>query len=160
MRKQEPLTTVRGQNFSSDALLTPKMDIFQQTILNTAYITTPEIFQPARESLSIQTSISTNVRNQSCLYGSWLHQLVWKWLRFLYAAPYKKVHGNWCQILKQPFLHHLVIFKNTVTFCVLSTGLIMQGQIFADSHKHCVMREGGEDGHFWCKKGIGRKVLS
>ena len=152
--------TVRGQNFSSDALFTPKMDIFQQTILNTAYIKTLEIFWPTRESLSIQTSISRSLRNQSRLHGSWLHQLVWKWLRFLYAAPYKKVHGNRYQILKRPLLHHLAIFKNSVTFCVLSTGLIMQGQIFADSHKHCVMREGGEDGHFWCKKGIGRKVLS
>jgi len=33
----------------------------------------------------------------------------------------------------------------------------MQGQIFADSHRHCAMREGGENGHFWCKKGIGEK---
>ena len=30
----------------------------------------------------------------------------------------------------------------------------MQGEIFANSHRHCVAREGGEDGHFWCKKGI------
>jgi len=29
---------VQGQNFSSDALFTPKMDIFKQTILNTVYI--------------------------------------------------------------------------------------------------------------------------
>jgi len=36
----------------------------------------------------------------------------------------------------------------------------MHGQIFADSHRHFTMAEGGEDGHFWCKKGIGRKVLS
>jgi len=36
----------------------------------------------------------------------------------------------------------------------------MEEQIFADSYRHCAMREGGEDGHFWCKKGIGRKVLS
>ena len=36
----------------------------------------------------------------------------------------------------------------------------MQGQIFADTHRYHTMREGGEDGHFWCKKGIGRKDLS
>jgi len=36
----------------------------------------------------------------------------------------------------------------------------MQGQVFADSHRYCVMREGGEDGHFWCKNGIGRTLLS
>jgi len=62
--------TVRGQNFSSDALFTPKMDIFKQTILNTAYIKTLEIFLSARESLSIQTSISRSVSNQSRLHGS------------------------------------------------------------------------------------------
>ena len=71
----------------------------------------------------------------------------------------KKVHGNRYQILKQPFLHHLVIFKDSVTFFMLSTSLLMQGRIFANSHKHCAMREGGEDGHFWCKKGIGRILL-
>jgi len=76
------------------------------------------------------------------------------------AAPYKKGHGNQYQILKQPFLHHLVIFKDSVTFFMLSTGLLMQGQIFADSHRHSAMREGGEDGHFWCKKGIGRILLA
>ena len=37
-------------------------------------------------------------------------------------------------MLKRPFLHHLVIFKYPVTFSMLSTGLLMQGQIFADSH--------------------------
>ena len=42
---------------------------------------------------------------------------------------------------------------------MLSTGLLMHGQIFADSHRHCAMREGGEDGHFWCKKGIGRTLV-
>ena len=32
---------------------------------------------------------------------------------------------------------------------MLPTGLLMNGQIFADYHKHCAMREGGgEDGHF------------
>jgi len=77
-----------------------------------------------------------------------------------YGAPYKKVHGNRYQILKQPFLHHLVIFKDSVNFVMLSTGLLIQGRIFPDSYRHCAMREGGEDGHFWCKKGIGRKVLS
>ena len=40
---------------------------------------------------------------------------------------------------------------------MLSTGLLMQGQIFADSHRHCAMREGGENWHFWCKKGIVEK---
>ena len=43
---------------------------------------------------------------------------------------------------------------------MLSTGLLMQGQIFTDSHRRCAMREGGEDGHFWCKKDIGRTLLS
>jgi len=62
-------STVRGQNFSSDALFTPNIDIFKQTILNTAEIRALEIFQSARESLSIQTS-SRSVRNQSCLHGS------------------------------------------------------------------------------------------
>ena len=62
--------TVRGQNFSSDALFTPKMDIFKQTILNTAYIKTLEIFLLARESLSIQISISRSVSNQSRLHDS------------------------------------------------------------------------------------------
>jgi len=52
--------TARGQNFSSDALFTPKMDIFK----------TLEIFLSARESLSIQTSISRSVRNQSSFHGS------------------------------------------------------------------------------------------
>ena len=61
---------VRGQNFSSDALFTPKMDIFKQTILNTAYIKTLENFLLARKSLSIQTSISRSVRNQSSFHGS------------------------------------------------------------------------------------------
>jgi len=40
----------------------------------------------------------------------------------------KKVHGNRYQILKWPFLHHLVIFKDSVNFFMLSTGLLMQGQ--------------------------------
>ena len=62
--------TVRGQNFSSDALFALGVDIFQQTILNTAYIKTLEISPSARESLSIQTSISRSVRNQSRLHGS------------------------------------------------------------------------------------------
>jgi len=35
----------------------------------------------------------------------------------------------------------------------------MQGQIFADSHRHCAMGEDDEDGHFCCKKGIGRTLL-
>jgi len=62
--------TVRGKNFSSDAVFTPKMDIFKQTILNTAYIKTLKIFLSARESLSVQTSISRSVSNQSRLHGS------------------------------------------------------------------------------------------
>ena len=45
--------TVWGQKGSSDALFTPKMDTFKQTILNTAYIKTVEILPSARESLSI-----------------------------------------------------------------------------------------------------------
>jgi len=59
-----------------------------------------------------------------------------------------KVHCNRYQILKRPFLHHLVIFKDSVNFFMLSTGLLMQGQIFADSHRHCAMRAGDEGGHF------------
>ena len=59
--------TVRVQKDSSDTRFTPKMDIFKQTILNTPYIKTLEIFPWARESLSIQTSASRSVRNQSCL---------------------------------------------------------------------------------------------
>jgi len=72
----------------------------------------------------------------------------------------KRYMATNAKILKQPFPHHFVIFKDSVTFFILSRGLQMQGQVFADSHRHCVMREGGEDGHFWCKKGIGRTLLS
>ena len=61
---------VRVQKDSSDALFTPKMDIFKQTILNTAYIKTLEIFPSARGSLSIQTSTSRSVRNESRLQCS------------------------------------------------------------------------------------------
>ena len=56
-------------------------------------------------------------------------------------------------VLKRPFLHYLVIFKDFVNYLhiicynMLSTGLLMQRQIFADSHRHCAMREGGEDGY-------------
>ena len=49
------------QKDSSDALFTPKMDIFKQKILNTAYIKILEIVPLARESLPIQTS--TDRRN-------------------------------------------------------------------------------------------------
>jgi len=59
--------TVRGQKGSSDALFTPKTDIFKQTILNTSCIKTLEIFPSARESLSIETSSSRSVGDQSCL---------------------------------------------------------------------------------------------
>ena len=58
---------VRVQKYSSDARFTPKMDIFKQTILNTAYIKTLEIFPSARESLSVQNSASRIVKNQCCL---------------------------------------------------------------------------------------------
>jgi len=61
---------VRVQKYSSDTLFTPKMDIFKRTILNPAYVKTPEILPSARESLSIQTSESRSVRNQICLQGS------------------------------------------------------------------------------------------
>ena len=57
------VTTVWGQKGSSDALFTPKMDTFKQTILNTAYIKTLEIFPPARESLSIEISACRSMRN-------------------------------------------------------------------------------------------------
>ena len=62
--------------------------------------------------------------------------------------------------LKRPFLHQLVIFKDSVTSFMLSTGFLMQGQIFADSHRRCGMREGGGYGRLWRKKGIGRTLLS
>jgi len=61
---------VRVQKFSSDALFTPKMDIFKQTILNIACIKTLEIFPSVRESLYIQNSTSKSVRNRSCLHCS------------------------------------------------------------------------------------------
>ena len=47
-----------------------------------------------------------------------------------------------------------------MTFFIFSIGLLKKRQIFADSHTHCAIREGGEDGHLWSKKGIGRKGLS
>jgi len=62
--------TVWGQNLSSDAVCKPKIAIFKQTIVNTAYIKTLEIFLSAGESLSVQTSISSSVGNQSRLHGS------------------------------------------------------------------------------------------
>jgi len=40
---------VRVQKDSSDALFTPKIDFFKQTILNTACVKTLEIFPSARE---------------------------------------------------------------------------------------------------------------
>ena len=71
----------------------------------------------------------------------------------------KKYMATTTRHLNQPFLHHLIIFEDLATSLMLSMGLLMQGEIFADSHRHCAMREGGEDGHFWCKKGIGRLLL-
>jgi len=64
------------------------------------------------------------------------------------------------KLLKRLFLHHLVIFKDSVTSFMLSTGLLIQGQCFVDSHRRCAMREGGEDEHLLCKKGIGRTLVS
>ena len=81
-------------------------------------------------------------------------------LKFCMGLHTKKYMATATRCLNQPFLHHLVIFKDSVTFIMLSTGLLMQGQIFADYHRHCAIREGGEDRHFWCKKGIGRTLLS
>ena len=49
--EQHAIYTVRGQNLSSDALFTLQMDVFKQTIINTAYIKTLEIFLSAREAL-------------------------------------------------------------------------------------------------------------
>ena len=60
----------RVQKYSSDALFTPKMNIFKQTILNTAYIKTREKFPLVRKSLPIQTITSRSVGNQSCLQCS------------------------------------------------------------------------------------------
>ena len=71
----------------------------------------------------------------------------------------KKCMATGNQILKRPFLNHLVIFKNCVTLFKLSTCLLIQGQIFTDSYRHCRMRESGEDGNFWCKQGIGQILL-
>ena len=71
---------------------------------------------------------------------------------------YASSFGN-CWLKNVHFLHSLAIFKNSVIFLMLSAGLLMHGQIFADSYRHCAMREGGEDGYFWCKKGIGRNVF-
>ena len=34
-------------------------------------------------------------------------------------AQYRKVHSNQYQILKRPFLHHLVIFKDSVNLHVI-----------------------------------------
>ena len=61
-----------------------------------AYIKTLEIYLSARESLSIQTSISRSVRNEKAAFmvRDCINYIVWKWLGFLYAAPYKKVQGN------------------------------------------------------------------
>ena len=68
------------------------------------------------------------------------------------GALYKKVYGNRYQIPKQPFLHHFVISKDSVTFFMLSTGLLMQGQIFVDSHRHCAVREDVKMGTFGVKR--------
>ena len=51
-------------------------------------------------------------------------------------------------------------FKNSVIFPMLSTGFLMHCQILADSHGHCAMGDGGENGYLWYEKGIGRKVFS
>ena len=61
---------VRVQKYSSDVRFTPKMYIFKQIILNTAYIKIVEIFLSTRESSFIQTSTYRSVRNQSCLQCS------------------------------------------------------------------------------------------
>ena len=50
-----------------------------------------------------------------------------------------------------------MIFKDSVNFFMLSTGFLMQGQIFADSHRHCAMREGGENGTFSVKRASDEK---
>jgi len=63
-------------------------------------------------------------------------------------------------LLKQPFLHPLVIFKSFVTFIILSTDFLIHSQSFVGSHKTCGLREGGEIGYFWSKMGIGRFFLS
>ena len=39
-------------------------------------------------------------------------------------------------------------------FFMLSIDVLMHGQTFADSFRHWAVREGSENGHFWCKKGI------
>jgi len=63
-------------------------------------------------------------------------------------------------LLKQPFLHPIVIFKSFVTFIILSTDFLIHSQIFVGSRKNCGLGEGGEIGYFWCTMGIGRIFLS
>jgi len=63
-------------------------------------------------------------------------------------------------LLKQPFLHHLVIFKSFVTLIILSTDFLIHSQTFVDSDKDCGLREGGEISYFWYKIGIRRFFLS
>jgi len=53
------------------------------------------------------------------------------------------------KILKQPFVHHLVIFKDPVTFFMLAISFLIQGQVFTNSDRHCILRKCGKDGHFW-----------
>ena len=127
------------------------MDIFKRTIRNAAYMKALQIFPSAKEWLSIRTSRSISIRNQSCLHCSGLHTQCESDLNFCMWLHSKNYMAY--PILKQPFLHHFSIF-NSVIFFMLSTSLLMHGQIiFADSHGHCAMTEGGEDGHFWCEKG-------
>jgi len=56
-------------------------------------------------------------------------------------------------------LFSTVLIHNILIFFMLSTSSLMRCQTFADCHRHCAMREGGGDGYFWSKKGIGRTVL-
>lgn len=39
------------------------------------------------------------------------------------------------------------VFKNSVTFPMSSTGLLMRCENLAYSHGHCAMTEGGEGGY-------------
>lgn len=129
-----------------------KMDIFKPMVPNAVYMKNLQIFLSARGWWSIQLSRSRSAMDQSYFHCLWLCKLVWKWPTFLHGASYKKVHINQFLILKEPFLHSFVIFKDPVIFLMLSAALLMHGQIFANPHRHGAMKEGGERGYFWCKK--------
>ena len=114
------------QKDSSDALFTPKIDIFRQTILNTAHIKVLEIFPLARESLSIQTSTSRSVKESKLSSVLMIVSTGVKDLNFYMGLHTKRYMATTTRYSKQPFLHHSVIFKDSIIFFMLPTGLLMQ----------------------------------